>query len=120
MNMTSYLDIEETLRELEALVGNKRPFAPSALDKLPYLDFTGIQKAAARDYKAEYAAYHGKPSKIKERAQRNATRAKLGLKPHDGKEADHKNPLSNGGSNSKRNLRAVSRETNRKKGAKKE
>jgi 5-methylcytosine-specific restriction endonuclease McrA len=79
-----------------------------------------IEKEAARDYKAEYAAYHGKPSKIKERAQRNAARAKLGLKPHDGKEADHKNPLSNGGSNSKRNLRAVSRDTNRKKGAKKE
>jgi 5-methylcytosine-specific restriction endonuclease McrA len=79
-----------------------------------------IEKEAARDYKAEYRDYHGKPSKIKERAQRNAARSELGLKPHDGKEVDHKNPISNGGSNSKRNLRAVSRETNRKKGAKKE
>jgi hypothetical protein len=32
----------------------------------PVLD--RIQKAAARDYKQEYADYHGKPSKIKERA----------------------------------------------------
>jgi hypothetical protein len=78
-----------------------------------------IEKQKARDYKQEYAAYHGKPSKIKERAQRNAARAKLGLKRGDPREADHRNPISNGGSNSKRNLRAVSRETNRKKGAEK-
>ena len=79
-----------------------------------------LEKEKARDYKQEYREYHGKPEQIKERAQRNAARRKLGLKRGDGKEADHKNPLSNGGSNSKRNLRAVSRSTNRKKGAKKE
>ncbi|GEM_PF-958229 len=94
--------------------------APSALDKLPYLNLNGIQKAAARDYGKEYREYHGKPSKIKERAQRNAARSELGLKRGDPREADHRNPISNGGSNSKRNLRAVSRDTNRKKGAKKD
>ena len=71
----------------------------------------------ARDYKKEYREYHGKPSQIKARAQRNAARAKLGLKVGDPREADHKNPISKGGSNRKDNLRAVSRATNRKKGA---
>ena len=74
---------------------------------------------AKRDYKKEYKEYHGKPAQIKARAQRNAARAKLGLKVGDPREADHKNPISNGGSNRKDNLRAVSRSTNRKKGASK-
>jgi hypothetical protein len=77
-----------------------------------------VLKSESRDYAQEYRDYHGKPAQIKERAQRNAARRKLGLKPGDGKEADHKNPISNGGSNSSRNLRAVSRDTNRKKGSK--
>jgi len=78
-----------------------------------------IEKQKARDYRREYLDYHGSPKHIKERAERNAARAKLGLKRGDPREADHKNPISAGGSNSKRNLRAVSRSTNRKKGAKK-
>lgn len=77
-----------------------------------------LEKEKSRDYRKEYDQYHGKPEQIKRRAQRNAARRKPGLKRGDGKEADHKNPLSNGGSNSKRNLRAVSRSTNRHKGAK--
>ena len=79
-----------------------------------------LAKEKARDYRKEYDQYHGTPEQIKRRAQRNAARRKLGLKRGDGKEADHKNPLSNGGSNSKRNLRAVSRSTNRHKGAKRD
>jgi len=79
-----------------------------------------IEKEAARDYKQEYREYHGQPKHIRERAERNAARAKLGLKRGDPREADHKHALSDGGSNSKRNLRAVSRSTNRTKGAKKE
>ncbi|MRR30626.1 HNH endonuclease [bacterium] len=70
-----------------------------------------------RDYKREYEQYHGTPEQIAARAQRNAARAKLGLKPGDPREADHRKPISKGGSNSKRNLRAVSQATNRKKGA---
>ena len=71
-----------------------------------------------RDYKKEYKEYHGTPAQIKARSQRNAARAKVGLAVGDKRECDHKNPISNGGSNRKDNLRAVARSTNRKKGAK--
>jgi len=71
-----------------------------------------------RDYKKEYREYHSKPSQIKKRAARNAARRTMGLKVGDPREVDHKKPLAKGGSNSKRNLRVVSRTTNRKKGAK--
>jgi 5-methylcytosine-specific restriction endonuclease McrA len=54
----------------------------------------------------------------RDQANRNKARRALGLKPGDPREADHKRPLSKGGSNSKQNLRAVSRTTNRRKGAK--
>lgn len=70
-----------------------------------------------RDYKKEYREYHGKPAQIKARSERNQARAAMGLKVGDKREVDHKVPLSKGGSNSKRNLRAVSRSTNRHKGA---
>ena len=71
-----------------------------------------------RDYKKEYREYHGKPEQIAARAQRNAARAKVGLAVGNPKECDHKNPISNGGSNRITNFRAVARSTNRKKGAK--
>lgn len=87
--------------------------------RIPILK-TVLEKEKSRDYRKEYDQYHGTPEQIKRRAQRNAARRKLGIPKGDPREADHKNPLSDGGSNSKRNLRAVSRSTNRKKGAKKE
>ncbi|WP_373892788.1 HNH endonuclease signature motif containing protein [Virgibacillus sp. CBA3643] len=71
-----------------------------------------------RDYKKEYRDYHGKPEQKKNRAKRNKARKDMGLKVGDKREVDHKKPLSRGGSNKKRNLRAVSRKTNRKKGNK--
>lgn len=71
-----------------------------------------------RDYKKEYAEYHSKPEQKKNRAARNKARREMGLKVGDPREVDHKKPLSKGGSNSKKNLRVVSRSTNRKKGAK--
>ncbi|MDF0591668.1 HNH endonuclease [Candidatus Methanocrinis natronophilus] len=74
--------------------------------------------AKRRDYKKEYRDFHGKPKQIKLRNQRNAARRKMGLKVGDPREVDHKVPLSKGGSSGKRNLRIVSRRTNRKKGAK--
>ena len=46
---------------------------------------------------------------------RNQARRKLGLKKGDKREADHKKPLSKGGGNGRKNLRAVSRTANRKK-----
>jgi hypothetical protein len=52
-------------------------------------------KKKKRDYKREYAIYHGKPEQIKRRAQRNKTRrnlAKQGLvRKGDGMDAHHKN-----------------------------
>lgn len=70
-----------------------------------------------RDYKKEYREYGGKPEHIKERSERNKARRMMGLKVGDPREVDHIKPLSKGGSNSKRNLRVVSRKTNRRKGA---
>ena len=72
----------------------------------------------ARNYKKEYSSFHGKPAERKRRSKRNQARRKLGLKKGDPREVDHKKPLSKGGSNGRKNLRAVSRKTNRKKGKK--
>lgn len=71
-----------------------------------------------RDYKKEYRDYHGKPEQRKNRSMRNQARRKAGLKPGDKREVDHIKPLSKGGGNGSKNLRAVSRSTNRKKGNK--
>ena len=71
-----------------------------------------------RDYKAEYKEYHGKPEQIKNRATRNAARAKKektgAVRKGDGKEVDHVKGVKRGNAHS--NLRVVSRTTNRKKG----
>jgi len=69
-----------------------------------------------RDYEAEYERYHSSKQAIAHRAMRNAARRRAGLKKGDGKEVDHVEPLSSGGSNSEANTRVVSRNTNRVKG----
>lgn len=46
---------------------------------------------------------------------RNKARREAGLKVGDPREADHKKPLSEGGSNSKSNVRVVSKRVNAKK-----
>ena len=69
-----------------------------------------------RNYAREYREYHGKPAQRKNRSARNKARRKLGLKKGDPREVDHKRPLSKGGGNGRKNLRAVSRTANRKKG----
>lgn len=73
--------------------------------------------ANGRDYKAEYARYHGKPAQIKERAQRNAARAqvksKVGAAAIAGKDVHHKTAIRNGGSNGKGNLAVSSVHRNR-------
>jgi hypothetical protein len=70
-----------------------------------------------RNYKKEYANYQGKPEQIKNRAKRNKARAEAmkdgRVKKGDGKDVDHKKPLSKGGSNHKSNTRVVSKSTNR-------
>jgi len=54
-----------------------------------------------RDYKKEYENYQGKPEQIKNRAERNAARAKLKKKgaPIAGKDVAHIKALSKGGTN---------------------
>ena len=74
--------------------------------------------AKKRDYKKEYKRDHASRSSKKARAARNKARRVMGLKKGDPREVDHKKPLSKGGSNGKKNLRVVSRRTNRKKGNK--
>ena len=71
-----------------------------------------------RNYKKEYAEYHGTKEQKDNRNKRNKARRKMKLKKGDKREVDHKKPLSKGGSNKKSNLRAVSRKTNRRKGSK--
>ena len=70
-----------------------------------------------RNYRKEYDTYHKKQKQRKNNTARHRARYALGLKVGDGKEVDHKKPLSKGGSNKRKNLRVVSRSTNRKKGA---
>ena len=71
-------------------------------------------KGQLRDYAKEYT-YHGTPEQITNRSRRNQARRILGLKRGDPREVDHRYPLSKGGSNNIKNLRAVRRKTNRQK-----
>ena len=69
----------------------------------------------ARDYKKEYRTFQGKPSQIKRRAKRNAARRKMvkagRARKGDGKDVDHKRGI--GAGNGTKNLRVVSKKTNR-------
>lgn len=71
------------------------------------------------DHKKLYEKYHASPEAKKDRAARNRNRrefeAEGRVRKGDGKEIDHKVPLSKGGSNDRSNLRVVSRTTNRAK-----
>lgn len=69
-----------------------------------------------RDYKKERAWEKENGDKRgKDRAKRVQARRDAGLKVGDPREVDHKKPLSEGGSNSKSNLRVVSAKTNAQK-----
>ncbi len=74
-----------------------------------------------RDYKKEYREYHSKPEQKANRAQRNAARAKMEaegkVRKGDGKDVDHKRPVSAGGTNARSNLRVTSKSANRSAGA---
>ncbi len=76
-----------------------------------------FMKNGKRDYKREVALYTSKPEVKKKRAAQNAARAdamKRGLaRKGDGKDVDHKRPLSKGGTNSRSNLRVVDASSNR-------
>jgi 5-methylcytosine-specific restriction endonuclease McrA len=71
------------------------------------------QKPSERNYKKEYKRDHASAKDRKDRSERNKARRKMGLKKGDGKEVDHKKPLSKGGSNAKSNLRVTTRKANR-------
>ena len=70
-----------------------------------------------RNYRKEYDTYHAKPSQKKARASRNSARKKMAksgkVRKGDGREVDHKN--GDPRDNRRKNLRVVSRRTNRKK-----
>ncbi|NDE02169.1 MAG: HNH endonuclease [Gammaproteobacteria bacterium] len=72
---------------------------------------------ATRDYKKEYAEYHGKPEQIANRAERVKARRMMektgAAKKGDGKDVDHIRPLSKGGTSAKTNLRMRSVKANR-------
>lgn len=69
----------------------------------------------ARDYKREYAIYHGKPEQIKRRAQRNKSRralAKQGLvHKGDGMDVHHKD--NNTAHQGRSNLAVIPKSKNR-------
>lgn len=69
-----------------------------------------------RDYNKQ-AKYDSKPSVKKDRAARNKARREMEregkVSKGDGKEVDHKKPLSKGGSKSRSNLRVRSASANR-------
>lgn len=70
-----------------------------------------------RDYKDEYQKYQGTEEQKKNRALRNNARRKAEasgtVHKGDGRDVDHKIPLSKGGSNSTRNHRIVKAGKNR-------
>ncbi len=71
-----------------------------------------------RDFQAELDwEKDNKPSRVKERSKRNAARAMMMEEGKaykgDGKDVDHKKPLSKGGGNGRSNLRVVAASKNR-------
>lgn len=70
-----------------------------------------------RDYRKQYDNYDGQPAAKKARAKRNAARSMMEqsgkVSKGDGKEVNHKKPLSKGGSNARSNLNVTSRAKNR-------
>ena len=77
-----------------------------------------FMKNGKRDYKKEreWEKENG-DKRNKDRAGRNKARREAGLKVGDPREADHKKPLSEGGSNKKSNIQVVSRKANADKEA---
>lgn len=79
-------------------------------------------RSGENNYTAAKKRFHATPKQKKRRAATNKARraaVKAGkVKKGDGKDVDHKRPLSRGGSTSLSNTRVLSRSTNRARGAK--
>jgi hypothetical protein len=71
----------------------------------------------SRDYKKEYAKYHGTKKYKEERASRNGVRRKMEasgrVRKHDGMDVDHRN--GNPRDNRMSNLRIITKSANRSK-----
>lgn len=76
-----------------------------------------FMKNGKRDYKRENELYNSKPEQIKRRSARTVARRQANeagiTHKGDGKDLDHKIPLSKGGSTAKSNLRVTSAASNR-------
>ena len=74
-------------------------------------------KNGKRDYKRENELYNSKPEQRKNRSERTIARNQANADGRtskgDGKDLDHRVPLSKGGSSNKSNLRVVSKSANR-------
>jgi hypothetical protein len=74
-------------------------------------------KNGKRDYKRENLLYNSKPEQIKNRTERTTARRQANAagitSVGDGKDLDHKTPISKGGTNAKSNLRPVPASQNR-------
>jgi hypothetical protein len=74
-------------------------------------------KNGKRDYKRENELYNSKPEQRKNRSERTVARNQANADGRtskgDGKDLDHRVPLSKGGSSAKSNLRVVSKSANR-------
>jgi len=74
-------------------------------------------KDGKRDYRREYDKYAGRPEIIKKRVEQNKARRMMEkegkVRKGDGKDVDHKRPLSKGGTTTRSNLRVKSRSANR-------
>lgn len=78
---------------------------------MPYM------KNGKRDYKREVAEYTSRPEVVKKRVEQNKARRIMEregkVSKGDGKDVDHRTPLSKGGTSSRSNLRVVPASTNR-------
>lgn len=76
-----------------------------------------FMKNGKRDYKREVALYTSKPEVIKKRVEQNKARRMMEKagKVHkgDGKDVDHRTPLSKGGKTTRSNLRVTTQSANR-------
>lgn len=74
-------------------------------------------RGTLRDYKREYSRFQSSKKAKRDRAARNTARRRAEREGRvhkgDGKEIDHIQGLSSGGSNSRDNIRVVSRKFNR-------
>lgn len=76
-----------------------------------------FMKNGKRDYKRENDLYNSKPEQRKNRSERTVARNQANADGRtskgDGKDLDHRVPLSKGGTSNKSNLRVVSKSANR-------